>query len=320
MLVPVLGDVAHTAGEPLANGQMGDIGAVHHDFAALEGLQTGQAVDQLRLAVAVDTGDTDDFAPADLEGHIVDGVVLVVLGGHGHVLHIQHHVAQLHRGLFHDEVDVAAHHHGRQGFRRGILDVHGADVLALAEDRTAVGHLHNFRQLVGDEENALALGGQILHDGHELLDFLRRQHGGGLVENQDFIVPVQHLEDFGPLLHTHGDILNDGVGVHGQAVLLRQGHNLFPGLGLLEETALGGLRAEDDVVQNAEAFHQLEVLVHHADAQGVGVVGVMDGDGLAVLADFALLRLVETEENAHQGGFAGAVFAQQCVNLTLFQL
>ena len=41
------------------------------------------------------------------------------------------------------------------------------------------------------------------------------------------------------------------------------------------------LHAEDDVVQHREALDQLEVLVHHADAEGVGVVRVFDADDLS---------------------------------------
>ena len=73
---------------------------------------------------------------------------------------------------------------------------------------------------------------------------------------------------------------------------------------------LRGLHAHDDIVQHGEALHQLEVLVDHADAQRVGIVGVLDADLHAVLPDGALLRLIQAEQDAHQRGLAGAVFAQ----------
>ena len=190
----------------------------------------------------------------------------------------------------------------------------------LAQHGAAVGHGHDLGQLVGDEEDALALGGQILHDLHELVDLLRGQHGGRLVKDQDLIVAVEHLEDLGTLLHADGDILDQRVGVDGQAVALGQGHDLFPRLLLLQETVFGGLHAEDDVIQNGEAFHQLEVLVHHADAEVVGIVGVFDLDFLAILFDHALFRLIQAEQHAHQGGFACAVLTQQGVDLALLEL
>jgi len=62
------------------------------------------------------------------------------------------------------------------------------------------------------------------------------------------------------------------------------------------------------------------VLVHHADAQCICIVGVADGDLLAVLADLTSLRLVQAEQHAHQRTFAGAIFAQQGVYLAFAQL
>ena len=105
-----------------------------------------------------------------------------------------------------------------------------------------------------------------------------------------------------------------------QAVLLAQGEDLFAGLGLLQEAVLRGLHAHDDVVEHGEAFHQLEVLVDHADAERVGIVRVLDGHDLSILFDDALLGLVQTEEHAHERGFACAVFAQQGMDLALFEL
>ena len=224
-------------------------------------------------------------------------------------------------GLLDVEIDVAPHHHGGELLHRDVLGLHRADVLALAQHRAPVGHGHDLRQLVGDEQYALALRRQVLHDLHQLVDLLGRQHGGGFVEDQDFVVPVQHLQDLGALLHAHGDVGDLCVRVHLQAVALRQFEHTLARLGLLQEAQLaGGLHAEYDVVQHGKAFHELEVLVDHADAQVVGVVGVVDLNDLAVLLDRALLGLVQPEQHAHQRRFTRAVLAQQGVDLAFFQL
>ena len=62
------------------------------------------------------------------------------------------------------------------------------------------------------------------------------------------------------------------------------------------------------------------MLVHHADVQRRGVVGVLYFDLLAIFLDYALLRLIEPEQHAHKRAFAGAVFTQQCVNFSALQL
>ena len=105
-----------------------------------------------------------------------------------------------------------------------------------------------------------------------------------------------------------------------QAVFFRQVDDLFPRLLLLQEAHFVRLDAEDDVVEDGEAFDQLEVLVDHADAERVGVVRVADLDLAAVLVDLAFLRLVKAEEDAHERRFACAVFTEQGVDLTLFEL
>ena len=88
----------------------------------------------------------------------------------------------------------------------------------------------------------------------------------------------RQLQDLGPLLHAHRDVLHQGVRVHLQPVFVGQGQHLFPGLRLLQEAVLARLHAHNDIVQHREALHQLEVLVDHADPQRIGVVGVADLD------------------------------------------
>ena len=75
------------------------------------------------------------------------------------------------------------------------------------------------------------------------------------------------------------------------------------------------LDAEHDVFRHGEHRHQHEVLMHHADAGADGVAGAVEADRLAVDEDFALVRPVEAGEHVHQGGLAGAVFAEQAEHL-----
>ena len=213
VLVPVLGDQAHVLA-PLGDGHFADILAAQNDGSAGERFQTAQAVDELRLAVAVDTGDADDLARADIQADVVDRVVLVELGSDAHILNVKYHIAGFGRVLFDLQLHRAAHHHVGQGLLVGVAGVHRADVAALAENGNAVGHLHDLVELVGNEEDALPLGGEILHDLHQLVDLLRGQHRSGLVKDQDLVVPVEHLEDLGALLHADGDILHLRVQIH----------------------------------------------------------------------------------------------------------
>ena len=62
------------------------------------------------------------------------------------------------------------------------------------------------------------------------------------------------------------------------------------------------------------------MLVHHANVQCGRIVGVIDFYNLAILFDDTGLRLVQAEQNTHQCGFTGTVFAQQRMNFPPPQL
>ena len=63
------------------------------------------------------------------------------------------------------------------------------------------------------------------------------------------------------------------------------------------------------VLGHGEARHELEVLVHHADAVAQGVRGRLERDRLAVDENLARVGLVQAVENLHQGALARAVLA-----------
>ena len=173
---------------------------------------------------------------------------------------------------------------------------------------------------MGDEQDALALFGELLHGGHQLVYLLGSQDGGGLVKNEYLVVAVEHLEYLDALLHTDGDVLDLGVEVDLQPVALRELLHTLARLFLLQEAELCRLSAEDDIVKNGEHVDKLEVLVHHAYVQSRGVVGVFYLDLLAVLLYNPLLRLIETEQHAHERTLARAVFTKQGVDLSPLQL
>ena len=76
--------------------------------------------------------------------------------------------------------------------------------------------------------------------------------------------------------------------------------------------------AQGHVFRHGEDRDQHEVLVHHADAGGHGVAGSAEDDGFVVYQDLALGGLVQPVENVHQRGLAGAVLAEQAMDLPGF--
>src|SRR5712692_10002964 len=57
------------------------------------------------------------------------------------------------------------------------------------------------------------------------------------------------------------------------------------------------------------------MLVHHADPASYGVGGIADGDWLAIDTYLAAVRRDESVEDVHEGRLAGAVLAQERVDL-----
>ena len=175
-------------------------------------------------------------------------------------------------------------------------------------------------QFVRNKEDRFAFSSQILHDLHQFFDLLRCKHGSRLVEDEDLVVTEEHLEDLCSLLHSYRDVFDLRVRIDLQSVFFGQRFYLCSGLIHLKDSALGFLDSEDDVLEYGKALNELEVLVYHSDAQVIGIVRVVDLYLLAVLFDHAFFSLVQAEQDGHEGGFTGTVFAKQGVYLALSQL
>ena len=75
------------------------------------------------------------------------------------------------------------------------------------------------------------------------------------IRDRDLVVAVEHFENFGALLHTDGDILNDCIGIDVQTVFLRQRENLFERVLLLQEAHFVRLNAANkDILMKFEAL------------------------------------------------------------------
>ena len=78
---------------------------------------------------------------------------------------------------------------------------------------------------------------------------------------------VQCLQDLGTLLLAHGDLRDQAIQLHVQAVLGGQLLDLLPARRPVDEQPLGVLIAQNDVVEYGHGLHQHKVLMHHADTQ-----------------------------------------------------
>ena len=151
----------------------------------------------------------------------------------------------------------------------------------------------------------LVIDGLTAYD--ELVRFLRCEHGGGLIKDEDIRPAVEDFDDLDRLLLRNGHIVNFLIRVDVKAVLVADVLDFLARLGDIELT----FEAENDVLRRGEEIDELEVLVDHADAVFERILGGGDRYRFAMNVDLPLIGEVDTGEHIHQRGLAAAVFAQQ---------
>ena len=75
------------------------------------------------------------------------------------------------------------------------------------------------------------------------------------------------------------------------------------------------LAAQEDVLVDRELRHQVELLVDHGDAASLGLARVAEGRRLPVEQHLALELGVDAAHDPHERGLAGAVLADEPVDL-----
>jgi hypothetical protein len=93
-----------------------------------------------------------------------------------------------------------------------------SDRRAPADDRDLVGHGAHLVELVRDEQHRQALADELAEVAEELVDLLRDEHRGRLVQDQDPGAAVEHLEDLHALAVADAEVLHQLVRAHAQAV------------------------------------------------------------------------------------------------------
>ena len=162
---------------------------------------------------------------------------------------------------------------------------------------------------MADEDDRLPVRFEAVHDREELVRFLRREHGGRLVEDQDVCASIERLQDLDALLLTDGDLADERRRVDDEAEPLRELPHTPLGAPLVEQKPVARLDPEHDVLGDRHHGDEHEVLVHHADPRGDRIARRAERDRLSVQQNLARIRAVETVEDVHERRLAGAVLA-----------
>src|SRR5690606_35652492 len=180
--VAVLGDVADAGLAAAQRGPGGDVVAVEAEAAArLADAHDG--LDELGLAVALDARDADDLALADLERDLVQQAP-PALGFYGQAGHLEHDGVG-HRGLAGlGGGQFAADHELGELAGGGAGGVDAGHRGAAPDHGDRVGDAEHLVELARDEDDGEAAGLELAQVLEELVDLLRDEHGGRLVEDE----------------------------------------------------------------------------------------------------------------------------------------
>ena len=174
-------------------------------------------------------------------------------------------------------------------------------LLAVAEDQDPVADLRDLVELVRDEDDGHALGGQVPDPGEEQGDFRLGQDGGRFVQDQYLGIVDQGLGDLDHLLLGHAQGADQGVRANvriqlGQELGRPGPHGLFG-----QQRSLGQLGPEEDVFEDGHLADQVEFLGHGGDAQPLGRQGGFDIDPVAAQMEGAGGELIDAADDFDQG-------------------
>ena len=225
-----------------------------------------------------------------------DGLADAALPGPGGVdfdLPVDHQVDQL----------VAVHLGGGSGLDR----------LAVAQDCDGIADLENFLQTMGDVNNGLPAGFQILNIFQQLRHFSMTKSRRRFIHDNDVGILCQYASDDHHLLI--GDIQLSGLHFAGQIdfqlfeLLITGGIQLFPVDQQRQRTCR--LFAIEDVFRHRKIADKGQLLRNDGDAQLLCMAEALDLDLLPIEQDLSAVFCNDTGQDLHQGRFASAVLAQK---------
>jgi hypothetical protein len=288
---------------------------------ALDGESAAQHVEELALAVALEPGDADELAGADLD------VDRLAVRAQAHAARAEHRLAATLVGRACALAGAAGEPAGA-GYQlddlvgRPLAALERGDRLAGAHDGDAVSHLEDLVHAMGDEDDADALAA-------EPPDHLEQAIAGGDVERRGRLVEHQ---DPRPVKQRPHDAAGLPVA---ERELLGRAVEIEPAIEELIEELLGAgallagadpraqqpFVAEPDVVDDRAGLGDQHLLEHRRDAVLAGRARRRQRAGRSALdLDLADVGRVDAGEDPHERALARAVLTDDRVDLAGQQL
>ena len=191
------------------------------------------------------------------------------------------------------------------------------DVAPVAHHRHAVRDLLELLEPVRDVDDPDAVRTEVPDDPEQLVDLRVGERRRRLVHHQDGGIERQRLGDLDHLLLGDLEVADTGTRIELEVQALDQLLRLPIEPPIVEQEARPAARlaAEEDVLGDRQVRRQVQLLVDHADAKVQRGSRVGDLDRLPLEPDLAGVGLVHAGQDLHQRGLAGAVLADQGVDL-----
>src|SRR6185503_1161401 len=230
---PVLGHVRAAALACSLRIVVRDIGGANGDRSLGDRAQAKDALRELALPVSPDAGDAQDLtlahdevdAPQRLRPSIRQGL---------ETRDLQYGEARSGGLARADVMKLAPDHRLCDLTRVRVLRDELSGVLSRTQNGDAVGDREHLTELVRDEDQGLAFVAKLPDDREELVDLLRCEHRGRLVEDEQLGAAIKHLQDLDALLQAERDVLDPRARLDDDLELLLK----------LADTCFDGARAQ----------------------------------------------------------------------------
>ena len=180
-----------------------------------------------------------------------------------------------------------------------------------------IADLHDLFEPVGNIYDGDSGCGKLSHNLEEDLDFLLAQRRGRLIHDQHLQVILHQIS--GNLDHL---LLSDSKFSHLRIQVKRMlqplkdlAGSIHMYLVIQDNLALGFLFVHIDVLVYIQVWEQAQFLVDDADSVLPCLCRILEEYFLIPDIHLAFIRLFDSGNHLHQGGFAGAILSDQHVNL-----
>ena len=271
------------------------------------------------MPVAVDAGNADNLAGAHGEGNVAQ-LRFLALTGRPNVVNLQNRLSRLNMFALDIEKHFSANHfHGKLTLV-GILCFHRAHELAIAHNCDAVRNFHNLVEFMRNKHNRMSGLFEIIENFKQLLCFLRRQNARRLVKNDDVCAAAERLDNLHALRLADADLVDLLIQLDIHVIGFYVLADLFSCCLPVNCQSLGRLKAENDVFQYRQFVDQHKLLMHHADTGCNGILRGIMRQFLPIEKNLAAVDGIHAIKHLHHRRFARAVFSDDGVDFTLFQI